>query len=309
MDEEDEWAAQLIENLEDLLENGNGGDSSTLFVTGCYVRNHREFVDIFDNHVYEYMGDYFRKGPEMIVNRRVAASVTLHNGDFAVFGGRHCGRIPIELVCCEVCDVESNVFSFGGDMTRQREACAAVVLRSGLVLIVGGCDRYDWLDCCEIYNPTDKTFTPSNAKMRARRNYHTASLLPDGKVIVCGGWDGRKTHQTTEIYDPSTDSFSDGPFMKEKRSVHFAVTLFNNCIFLIGGGQDHVTSTEIYDPAANSFSSGPKTAARRAIYFIHRLPDGRVLITHSNVFPPDIATEIYDPKTNSFSPSNPISRR
>ena len=314
MEEELEWERELEENIKRLFSNGAGG--TEIVVDGTAVRRRSGLVMISGDwalyegststEIYDYRNNSVQIGPDMKVARFDHASVTLPTGDIALFGGYNYNMNPKLLFSCEVFNVESNSFSEIGNMIEKRSRPAAVLLPSGVVFIIGGHNGCWWLNTCEFYNPADKTFSRSKAKLMVGRYYHTASLLPNGKVLVCGGYDGTNVLQTTEIYDPSTDSFSAGPLMTVKRNLHSATTLVDGKV-LITGGEAGISSnsTELYDPSTNSFTDGPKMGLARVGHFSSLLPDGRVLIGggYDNIC--KRATEIYDPVTDSFYFSSP----
>jgi len=307
-EEQMQWEVQLCKNLQALF-TCTGGDAKGLVIKGATASQQHglvlisgSYTDTLDSStstgIYNYTNNSVRKGPDMKVGRFNHASVTLPNGDVAVFGGFNRNTNPTELSLCEVFNVKSNSFAEIGNMTETRNRPAAVLLPSGLVLIIGGYG-FKSLNSCEFYNPTDKTFSASKATMSVARAGHTASLLPDGKVLVCGGNDENDCLQTTEIYDPTTDSFSVGPLMTVKRSSHTATTLVDGRI-LLTGGEGHYAS-EIYDPKTNCFSSGPELIVKRFCHFSALLPDGRVFIGGGYDNKSKHTTEIYDPETNSFT--------
>ena len=308
MEEEREWENELADNIRTFCATSSGATAIVVDGTSVRKRNvliigNRDFMNgSTSTEIYDSTINSIRKGPEMKIARCYHALATLPSGDVAVYGGYSDKINPARLSSCEVLDVQSNSFSEIGNMIEKRQRPAAVLLRNDLVLIIGGYDGSKFLNSCEFYNPSDKKFYPSKAKISVARAGHTASLLPNGKVRVCGGYDGTDTLQTTEIYDPSTDSFSAGPLMTVKRCGHAATVLEDGSVLVTGGENDDSSiSTEIYDPASNSFSAGPKMVVERYCHFSALLPDGRVLIGGGEAIESKQTTEIYDPKTNSFS--------
>jgi hypothetical protein len=314
-EQQEEWEAQLYENLQTSFIH-IGRDVTSLLIQGDSAKQKQQGLVLINGYnkpwlsstptstateIYDYMNDSFRKGPDMKVSRKNHASVTLLSGDVAVFGGNNHNMEPDELSSCEVFNAKSKVFSHVGNMTTERESPAAVLLRNGLVFIVGGLGKHTYLKSCEFYNSVDKTFTASKAKMSIGRLGPTASLLPNGKVLVCGGTDGHNySLRTTEIYDPLTDSFSDGPLMTVARCAHTATSLLDGRVLLVGGAVRSLTA-EIYDPTTNSFSSRYRMFVKRNSHFSVLLPDGRVLFGGGRTPETRKTTEIYDPKTNSFT--------
>jgi hypothetical protein len=309
--EEIEWESKLADNIRTFCMNAATGRG--IVVDGTVVRTKNGLVMISGNEnnyngctsteIYDYANNSVRKGPDMKVARWEHASVTLPNGDITIFGGYNSKMNPKQLSSCEVFNVKSNSFSEIGNMINNRERPAAVLLPTGVVLLIGGANDFMYLSSCEFYDPLSKTFSRSKAQITIGRIGHTASLLPDGRVLVCGGSDGY-ANLLTEIYDPSADSFSAGPLLTVKRYYHAATTLEDGKILLTGGRPFGSSDcTEIYDPTTKSFTTGPDMVVARRCHFSALLPDGSVLIGGGWSSESDQKTEIYDPITNSFTTS------
>ncbi len=313
-EEENEWLVKLANNVDDLFENG-GGDAKCLVVSGESVRKQRGLVLLsggeryasreITTEIYDYLTDSIIEGPEMNIPRQQHASVALPNGDVAVFGGWSEETNPPWLSSCEVLDVKNSVFRKVGDMLERRCSPIAVLLNTGLVLVIGGhagCEDDDdeVLRSCEFYNPTKRKFYPSNAKTNFSVLWRTASLLPCGAVILCGGGDGdRIAFDFTEIYDPVSDSFVySSATMIRKRQEHTAARLLDGRIMIIGDSDKAACSTEFYDPVKNKFTLGPYMHHGSSSSFSVCLPDGRVFfgIGEATVR----RARFYDPMTNSF---------
>ena len=93
-------------------------------------------------------------------------------------------------------------------MNVARVGQAAVLLRSGKVLIAGGWIGHGATDSAELYDPTTGKFT-SIAKMTALRGRPTATLLENGDVLIAGGADHDTPGgvATAEIFHPDTLKF------------------------------------------------------------------------------------------------------
>jgi hypothetical protein len=251
------------------------------------------------------------EGPNMNTKRRCHTSVTLPNGNIAVFGG--CFD-KTGLSSCELFNTKTSSWSVLGDMSTIRESAASVVLRNGLTLIIGGYNRTDngngRLNSCEFYNSQCRFFFSCNAKMLAPRSGHTASLLANGKVLVCGGDDGKNVLATTEIYDPATDLFSPGPTMDMARKWHTATTLPTGAILITGGvNGESSSSTEFYCPEIQSFRRGPNMQVERIGHFSYNLPDGTVIIGGGRGIISSLTTEIFFPNAGIFNCSKELLQR
>ncbi len=309
MDEEDEWATELTENIERLLETDNCQQAKSMTVTGSAVRKQRGKAIITGNYrfseahtttlIYDESTEDFKTHAYMKIARFDHAAVTLPDGNVAVFCGHSIDPDQRFPPTCEVYDATTTSFSITA-CTEGRSSLAAASLFNGDVLLVGGENATGQLRSCVIYLPRLKRFKSSNAKLTTARSEHTASMLPDGRVIVCGGWGHeRNALSDTEIYDPSTDSFSAGPPMRTARVFHTAATLHDGRILVAGGSNSYVlATTEIYSPLTNSFSRGPDMVVFRTGHFACTLSNGKVLIG-GGLF--QSSTEVYDPETNSFS--------
>lgn len=100
----------------------------------------------------------------------------------------------------------TGAFASAKAMTVARESHAAVRLRDGRVLVVGG-HRGRRADItlyasAETYDPTTDTFSRVG-DMRIRRHKHDAVLLGDGRVLVTGGYGNRQGPQASAwVYRP-----------------------------------------------------------------------------------------------------------
>lgn len=276
------------------------------------IRSERAFLiggcPSLKTDIYDFATNTVSRGPSMVYLRRGHCSVSLPNKDILLFGGRTgCSEEKEYLTSCELFDAKRLSFSVVGHSDQIRVHAASVLLPGGLVLIIGGYDGKHSLNSCEFYDPQEKKFFASRAKLgggrvgRTGRIGHTATLLADGTVLVCGGWNGSgEAVQTTEFYDPYSDSFSDGPLMTVKRSQHTATALLDGKILLTGGEKGYASSnTEIYDPDVGSFSPGAMMGVSRYCHFA-MLVGGKVFIGGGS----DAllkSTTFYDPDTKVFS--------
>ncbi len=183
-----------------------------------------------------------------------------------------------------------------------RAGMAAVLLRSGLVLLAGGftgsksTTRY-----AELFDSAINTLTPTG-KMTVPRGGQSAALLPDGRVLVAGGLSNGRAVASAELYDPHTGKFTRTGSMTTARYKTAAVTLRSGRVLVIGGsadidGSQLFASTELYDPRTRSFRPGP--TMRFARYKLTGstvvLPDGNVLVAGGA-----LQAELYDAWTRTF---------
>jgi hypothetical protein len=194
-----------------------------------------------------------------------------------------------------------------GAMSAERAAHQATLLKSGQVLVTGGCagrgcDLY--LDSVELFDPDTQSFQPG-PPLSTPRAGHVAIALPDGRVLVAGGWTGQGATASAEIYDPATGQWTAPGEMTDARESLMAVPLPEGRVLLTGGsgGQDNLASAEVFDPATAAFSPvGPMGTNH---YLATALADGRVLLTGGQdpagaIVP---SAEIFDPATGEFQPA------
>jgi hypothetical protein len=197
-----------------------------------------------------------------------------------------------------------------GSMSTPRYMHAAVLLRDGRVLVVGGWRSYTGggLATAELYDPKTGRFTATGSMARSRA-YPTATLLPDGRVLVTGGDLMRsEADSSAELYDPATGKFSATGSMAVARAGETATLLADGRVLIAGGTnkeQGALASAELYDPATGRFSPTGSMTQARLLHTATPLRDGRVLIAggeNGSVAALDSA-ELYDPATGEFSPT------
>jgi hypothetical protein len=191
-----------------------------------------------------------------------------------------------------------------GEMIVERAAHQATLLKTGQVLVTGGCTRNGcdlYLDTVELFDPGTQTFQPA-PPMSSPRAGHAAVALTDGRVLVCGGWTGTDATASAEIYDPETGAWVPISDMNDARESLMAVPLLDGRVLVTGGsgGQDNLASAEVFDPATSAFTSvGPMGNNH---YLATVLADGRVLLTGGQSDSGTIlaSAEIFDPAKNEF---------
>ena len=183
----------------------------------------------------------------------------------------------------------------GPKMTTARLDPAAVRLKDGRVLIIGG--TIPFVGKCpmacmspvtasvEDYDPRTGKFS-HNGSLSEPRSGAEALLLNDGRVLVSGG-NGQygQSLSTLEIYDAAkgTSVVVTPPADTGKLPTEPTVVLLADGRVLIAGGSydSGITSsnvTLIFDPTSGGFSNGPLMARPRQGATATLLDDGRVLI-------------------------------
>lgn len=145
-----------------------------------------------------------------------------------------------------------------GEMTVDRAAHQATLLKNGQVLITGGCAEQGCariLSSVELYDPASQSFR-SLSPMSTPRASHTAVALYDGRVLVAGGWTGTQATNSTEIYNPTTDQWKTVDTMSDARASLISVLLPDSTVFIMGGGGGqlgNLSTVEIFDPSSATF--------------------------------------------------------
>jgi hypothetical protein len=192
-------------------------------------------------------------------------------------------------------------------MSVARVGHAAVLLRSGKVLIVGGWVGSECTDSAEIYDPSSGKFALI-AKMTTRRGQPSATLLLNGDVLIAGGadHDSPDGSESAEVFHPSTLSFEPVAPMHLDRISHTATLLQDGRVLITGGRGESVTAAaEIYDPKTKKFAQTGRMLIARYKHTAGLLPDGRVLVaggSDDRDWKGTLRTaEIYNPQTRMFT--------
>lgn len=209
------------------------------------------------------------------------------------------------------------------DLVNIRGTTAALVLKDGKALAIGGGVGQQAVAAVEVFDPAAGVWQPTGSLNEARRG-HQAVVLGDGRVLVAGGIAGGDLLASAEIYDPGTATWTTTAPMSVARLGN-TITLLTNGNVLVTGGTAADTASgagggqtirpdataEIFNVAAGRWT---KTAgAMSTPRFEHSataLDDGRVLIAGGQGPPISGATaalattEVYDPAVDSFRKSN-----
>lgn len=211
-----------------------------------------QFSDVFDpvSNLFDVSNatsddPYWSQTPNCFFTHEGVAAVTLDDGSVLATGGEISpmvwdqpdGIMPSPKLDTYYGAVLSEAWTYtlaGGKaqmptMTVPRAGHTMTKLADGRVLIVGGRtlvnyltnppkpnpdpqDHYLSTATAEIYDPVNRSFTPTGSLNEAR-DRHAAILLPSGQVLIVGGvhenGDGTYSYpHTTELYDPDTGTFS-----------------------------------------------------------------------------------------------------
>jgi hypothetical protein len=196
------------------------------------------------------------------------------------------------------------------EMTVERAAHQSTALRSGYVLVTGGCAGRGCdpvVRSTELYNPEGGSFQLA-APMHVPRASHVAVHLADGRVLVAGGWTGQNATASAEVYDPSQGIFVRIGDMTTARVGAIATLLADRRVLVTGGETEAgaaLSTSDLFDPATDTFSRAARMRSPRASHAAVRLADGRVLVTggHQHLGEVLRSAEIFDPETGTFQPT------
>jgi hypothetical protein len=135
-----------------------------------------------------------------------------------------------------VFDPKTGGFIPVGDLTTPRHKHAAVVLKDGTVLIVGGSGEGDFsqqYNTSEIFDPKTSKFRPGPKMSGARFKLPDAVELPSGEVLVAG------SDPTVELYDPVAQIFKTAEGGVGLELSFSTATVLANGRVLIAGGYDN----------------------------------------------------------------------
>lgn len=119
----------------------------------------------------------------------------------------------------------------------QASSAAAVTLRDGRVLLIGGKGPNPAaLATCVLFDPAAGTVTATGSLVKARLG-HQAVLLADGRVGVLGGQDGNTMITTIEVWSPATGAWTETAGVTTvPRAVQHSLVRLADGRFLAAGG-------------------------------------------------------------------------
>ncbi len=229
--------------------------------------------------IYDPKTARWAKTGSMTVPRVAHVAVLLNDGRVLIAGGGRGGRPGgyIAYQNAELFDPRTGKFSaIAAQMKSDRVGPAAVLLKTGRVLIVGGKSGkiltgagprtrdlawFTPLDTAEIFDPETSEFYAASP-MRVPHYLPTATLLSDGDVLVVGGWQMRG-NVISGMYD--AEEFSSGApgFFSSVGPLSVArlentATLLPDGRVLVAGGIDAkgkvTSSVEYYLPESHHFA-------------------------------------------------------
>lgn len=198
----------------------------------------------------------------------------LPTGEVLAAGGVANHNSTIELVHCELLDLETLTWRTALPMAVARYDHTATLLPTGEVLVAGGHGaEANALASVELYDPAAGTWR-MGPPMAVARSKHTATRLASGRVLVLGGLGlSGNNLATAEIYDPATGQWTPAAPMSLGRSDHTATRLLSGEVFVV---QDQ--RAELYDPIDNSWSPVDPPLRNHEQHTATLMPSGEVLL-------------------------------
>jgi large repetitive protein len=207
-------------------------------------------------------------GPSMLSARANHICVALADG-VLVAGGIGPDGVTNSA---EIFHPETNSWTPTGPMLTLRQKAAAVVLKDGTVLVVGGEVSGQMANTLEIYDATEERFHQAAGIISPARTGHALAVLDDGRVLIAGGSDGKLVLDSIEIFDPSEGIFAGGRMSSPR--ANFTATLLSSGKVLFAGGTDgssELASAELFDPATGEISPTEPLASPRQNHIAVRL--------------------------------------
>ncbi len=182
-------------------------------------------------------------------------AIKMRDGNVLVMGGTclYPGEEHV-VASAEIYDSKAGTWRQVAALRTARRSHAAVLLRDGRVLVVGGAsgekkaDRQ--LNSAEVFDPQTGTWTTVAPLLEARWG-PTADVLRDGKVLIAGGAIGPfGARRSAELFDPRTGTWSSAGNLSQARNGHRSIVLNDGRVLIVGGHfvGKYLTSCEIYTP-------------------------------------------------------------
>jgi len=253
------------------------------------------------------------RGPDMVQPRVGAAAALLHDGDVLMVGGLADGGIyDGSYAGVERLDAATGTWTSTGNLISSRVRTAAVTLRDGTVLAVGGSWRWFATDS-ERYDPASGSWSRSGRRFEGWKS--PLVELDDGSVLALGGETWDQPLGWNDLFDPLTGTWSPAAQDLELTESHSA-TLLEDGRVLVAGGRSWIADyfwwysagVRAYDPATDAWSWVMGLPEPRSGHLAERLLDGRVLVLGG--VNDDVgrlaSTLLYDPVVDRWTAAAPL---
>jgi hypothetical protein len=182
-------------------------DGRVLIAGGCSTNECGGYLASAE--VYDPRTGKFTATASMTMPRAGATATLLPDGDVLVAGGHKCGGIPCPaLASAELYHPATGTWTRAGSMSTPRTDATATLLKTGQVLVAGGCAFHCETSApilaatAELFDPATGTWHPTGSLHDVRADY-AATLLPDGSVLAAGGLDQNDNPiASAELYTP-----------------------------------------------------------------------------------------------------------
>ncbi|QJI29198.1 hypothetical protein HKK55_10900 [Pseudomonas sp. ADAK18] len=220
---------------------------------------------------------------------------------------------PRAMTRVEFYDQHLETWSAVAPLPVLRRSCGAVLLPSGLVLVVGGSGTAHALSDTQLYDPSENCWTLTG-QLHTPRFSHTTTLLASNQVLVTGGNNlqqgSGQVQDSVELYTPETGQWQRETWLSVDCMNHTATRLLTDEVLVVGGFSGRrnaaLTTAFIYNPTTHLWAAVQPLPAPRMQHTATLLEDGRVLIaggTDEPFGPAQNLAFIYDPTLNQWEPT------
>lgn len=232
------------------------------------------------------------------------------------------------LAGCSEEEPTAGTFSKASTMGTPRAYHAAVRLKDGRVLVVGGASEFTeyqltfsrtYLRSAEVFDPKANQWT-AVSPMSEPRGQPLLFVLPNGNVIAIGStWSSTEGASgelaSCEIYDVPSDRWDPAPAMRYASVYRVFSQLADGRVFAAGGPAKEYTDiasrpreAEVYDWVANAWIPIAPTPVPMACNNAFTLPDGNVFLPRCAVEDPDgyrYQSFMWDPTSDTWEGAAP----
>ncbi len=181
----------------------------TVLVVGGYIAGRFQTYSPYTTEVYNPTTQAWQRVESLNTGRGYHTATRLSNGTVLVAGGLNASQGQRQILATtEVYDPATASWRMGPRLQEARQAHAATILPSGLVLVVGGLDTAA-LASAEVYDLNHNVWYRL-PDLHVARLDHTLTFVAPDTLLVTGGRDSGASIASSEIYQVS-DIPSFGP--------------------------------------------------------------------------------------------------